>query len=177
MFNLFEAPRRTGSRPHRAAGSRSDPRLLGVLALLVLSLHVAACGPRSMPTSEAGSITVIEPDGTFAGTDCAAVGHEFGRQLNDQVLAIIAANAATPENASDPISTAVIRLAQGANDRLRAQDLADACDVPEFLAAADEDFTPELRTSVGNFATTPVVSWEVWHDYVRGQLTLIDSEE
>ena len=49
--------------------------------------------------------------------------------------------------------------------------------MPEFLSAADEDLSPELRATVGDFATTPVVTWDVWHDYVQGQLTIIDAEE
>lgn len=176
MTHLFEAPRRTGSRPHHAAGSRSSrvPRCLALV--LAVGLLATGCGPQALPSDDTGTITIIEPDGTFTGTTCAAVGHEFGTQLNDQVLAIIEANRATPGNASDPISTAVIRLAQGANDHLRSLDITDACDVPEFLAAADEDLTPELRSTVGDFATTPVVSWEVWHQYVQGQLTIINAE-
>ena len=122
-------------------------------------------------------MTIIEPDGTFTGTTCAAVGREFGQQLNDQVMAIIEADRSTPGDASDRISTAVIRLSQGANARLHLLRITDACDVPEFLAAADESLTAELRGTVGDFATTPAVSWDVWHQYVRGQLTIIDAEE
>ncbi len=144
---------------------------------MVFGLLAFGCGTEGPPTDGDGVITVIPPDGTFTGTTCAAVGHEFGRQLNDQVLGIIEANRATPANASDPISTAVIRLALGANNRLLALKITDTCDVPEFLTAADEDLTPELRATVGDFATTPVVSWETWHLYVQGQLTIIDPPE
>ena len=173
MIHLFEATRRTGSRPHRAAGS---PSTRIAAAAVVLGALAAACS-QPPPSDGLGSIIVIEPGGTYTGSTCADVGREFGQQLNDQVLAIIEANRATPGNASDPISTAVIRLAQGANDRLRALDITDACDVPGFLSAADQAMSDELRSTVGDFATTPVVTWDVWHDYVRDQLTIIDPEE
>jgi hypothetical protein len=177
MNHLFDAPRRTGSRPHHAAGSRSSRARRCLTLVMTVGLLATGCGPQTPPSDDAGTVTIIEPDGTFTGTTCAAVGHEFGKQLNDQVMATIEANRATPGNASDAISTAVIRLAQGANARLRELNITDACDVPEFLSAADEDLTPELRATVGDFATTPVVSWDVWHQYVRGQLTIIDPEE
>lgn len=150
---------------------------LGFITALVLGLLAFGCGNQAPPTDGDGTITIIPPDGTYTGTTCPAVGHEFGKQLNDQILGIIEANRATPGNASDPISTAVIRLAQGANIRLTALRITDTCDVPEFQAAADEDLTPELRATVGDFATTPVVSWETWHLYVQGQLTIIDPPE
>ena len=173
MIHLFEALRRTGSRPYDAAGSRATR-----IASAVVFLGALAAGCSQPPPADGlGSITVLEPDGTYTGSTCADVGSQFGQQLNDQVLVIIEANRATPGNASDPISTAVIRLAQGANDRLRALDITDDCDVPEFLSAADQAMGDELRSTVGDFATTPVVTWDVWHDYVRDQLTIIDPEE
>lgn len=112
----------------------SSSRVARCRALVVaVGLLATGCGPQSPPSDDAGTMTIIEPDGTFTGTTCAAVGLEFGKQLNDQVVAIIQANRATPGNASDPISTAVIRLAQGANDHLHALNITDACDVPESL--------------------------------------------
>lgn len=38
-------------------------------------------------------------------------------------------NRDTPGNASDPISTAVIRLAQGANDRIKGLGIQESCDI------------------------------------------------
>ena len=159
MFHLFD---------------RAPPTRIAAMAVVLLA---AGCVAQEPPTGGEGVITIIEPDGTYTGTTCAAIGHEFGKQLNDQVLAIIDADRATPGNASDPISTAVNRLAQGANIRIKAIDIQDACDVPEFMAAADEDLSAELRTTVGDFATTPVVPWDVWLQYVRGQMSIIDPEE
>jgi hypothetical protein len=159
------------------ARSRSNRASRCLITAVAVGLLAIGCGAQSPPTDGEGIITVIEPDGIYTGATCSAVGHEFGKQLNDQVLTIIQANRATPGNASDPISTAVIRLAQGANTRLKALKIRDSCDVPEFLAAADEDLSPELRATVGDFATTPVVSWDDWHQFVRGQLTIMDAEE
>jgi len=176
MNDLFAASPRTGSRPHRAAGSRINDRARGSLLSAALGLLVLGCGLGTAPSDDTG-ITIIPPDGTYTATTCVGVGHEFGKQLNDQVLAIIEANQDTPGNASDPISTAVIRLAQGANIHLRDIALQEACDVPEFTAAADQDLSPELRAIVGEFATTPVVTWDVWLEYVHGQLAIIDPEE
>jgi hypothetical protein len=159
------------------AGSRFSARRNVLIAVAVVGVALAGCGPTAPPTDGDGVITVIEPEGTYVGTTCAAVGREFGTQLDEMALAIIDANRDRPEYASDPLSTTIIALVQGANDHLRARGLRDACDAPEFLAAADAGLSAELRAVAGAYITTPAVTYDEFHQYVEGQVMVIDLDE
>ena len=58
MNDLFAASPRTGSRPHRAAGSRINDRARGSLLSAALGLLVLGCGLGTAPSDDTG-ITII----------------------------------------------------------------------------------------------------------------------
>lgn len=66
-----------------------------------------------------------------------------------------------------------------ANNHLREIGLHATCDVPEFLEAAEAEFSPELKRSVGEvlYDGAPPASYEDWLDDLTRTIAVIDAEE
>lgn len=117
---------------------------------------------------------------TFSGSECAEVGQEFGAHLNDETLSIIRGPAdVRGEGRSVRLKQAMTLTASLANARLDDLGLRSACDAPEFLAAAEREFSEELRATVGQvlFDGQPVATYEEWLADVERSVSVIDTED
>lgn len=116
----------------------------------------------------------------FQGEDCAAIGREFGAYLNDETLAIVQGPSDVDGEArSVRLKQAMTLMASLANTQLDALGLRSACDAPQFLAAAEPEFSDELRATVGDalFDGQPAATYQEWFADVERSVSVIDTEE
>lgn len=116
----------------------------------------------------------------FEGEDCAAIGREFGAYLNDETLAIVQGPSDVDGEArSVRLKQAMTLMASLANTQLDALGLRSACDAPQFLAAAEPEFSDELRATVGDalFDGQPAATYQEWFADVERSVSVIDTEE
>lgn len=161
------------------------------ITLLLLGLIGVACamtptGTDPIPSrsicagvdAEMGGCEERQPE--FAATDCEGVAREFGEQLEDWTMGIVEGPESVEGQArSVRLLQAMVLVSQRANAHLKEVGLHADCDVPEFLSAAKEEFTPQLRDSVGGafYDGDPVATYEEWLAEVARMLRIIDAEE
>jgi hypothetical protein len=115
----------------------------------------------------------------YAGTDCAAVGHEFGRQLNDRLLPIFSGPDVVDQQSkavrANHVTTVALSLA---NLHLRESGIVGACTANAFIAAAEQEFGAGLKAEAGKYLHDgPAVSYEEWLANLTSIAQLIDLDE
>jgi len=116
----------------------------------------------------------------FSATDCVGVAQEFGTALDERTLAVITGPEAVDGNArSVRLTHAMVLVSDLANRHLRATGLHADCDVPEFMGAAEAEFSSELRDSVGAFLYDgrPPATYDEWLEQLNRNIVVIDQEE
>lgn len=163
-------------------------RTVSVLLLLLVGLIGTSCSlsPGSTPSRSSCAGIGAELGGCdedlpqFTATECTAVGREFGAFLDQRTLAIITGpDAVDGEARSVRIMQTLVLLSVLANRYLREIDLHADCDVPEFLEAAEGEFSGELRDSVGDvlFDGAPPATYQDWRQELARTISVIDAEE
>lgn len=160
-----------------------------LLAVLLLGLIGTSCSVVSVTASPSASICdgvdaqmggCDEEQPEFAATDCAGVGREFGTYLDERTRQIIEGPEAVGGDArSVRLRQAMVLLSARANEYLRDTDLHASCDIPEFLAAAEAQFSPQLKDRVGTalYDGAPPATYEEWKSELTLMLGIIDAEE
>ncbi len=156
--------------------------------LLIAALIGASCtlDPGQTPSrsicdgvgAELGGCDAEQPE--FTQTECAAVGREFGALLDERTVGIITGpEGVDGEARSVRVKQAMVLVSVRANNHLREIGLHATCDVPEFLEAAEAEFSPELKRSVGEvlYDGAPPASYEEWLDELTRTIAVIDAEE
>jgi hypothetical protein len=169
----------------RSDGASSLRLLVGaVLCLLVMTAGGCIAAPGDPDRvcdgvpSELGGCDPDQPG--FAGTDCEAVGREFGAELDRRVLAIIDGPAlVNGESQAVRVTSALGLVSARANQHLRRNGLVDDCGVDEFLNAAETAFSNRLRADVGSYLYDDQVkhTYEEWLEAVRRFVVVIDQRE
>ena len=115
----------------------------------------------------------------FVGSTCEELAVEWGGILDRQVLALLHGPTDPSQAISARLKQVIVILSTDMNTRLRELGLADACDVPAFLAAAEPTFSAELREKVGGalFDGDPVATYDDWLADVARTLAVIDAGE
>jgi hypothetical protein len=159
------------------------------IAVILLGLIGTSCAIVSVGDSPSASICAgvdaqmggcDEQQPEFAATDCSGVGREFGAYLDDRTLQVIEGpDAVGGEARSVRLRQAMVLLSARANDYLRELGLHASCDVPEFVTAAEAEFSPELREGVGDalYDGAPPATYEDWKSELQLMLGVIDAEE
>ena len=128
--------------------------------------------------AEMGGCDEEQPE--FTATDCPGMGREFGAALDRRALAIVdGPDAVDGEARSVRLRQAMVLLSARANDHLRDLGLHASCDVPEFLGAAEAEFSAELREGVGDalYDGAPSATFDEWMSELTLMLGIIDAEE
>lgn len=161
----------------------------GSIAVLLLGLIGTSCSIVAVDATPSASICdgvdsqmggCDEQQPSFAATDCAGVGREFGALLDDRARDIIEGpEVVDGEARSVRLRQAMALLSGRANDYLRETGLHAGCDVPEFLAAAEAEFSPQLTDGVGGalYDSAPPATYEEWRSELVLMLGVIDAEE
>lgn len=159
------------------------------IAMILLGLIGTSCA--LVPVSDARSPSICaavdarmggcdEQQPEFAATDCSGVGREFGAYLDDRTRQIVAGpDAVEGEARSVRLRQAMVLLSARANDYLKEHGLHASCDVPEFLAAAETQFSEELRRGVEDafYDGAPRATYDEWKRELMLMLGIIDAEE
>ena len=159
------------------------------IAVILLGLIGTSCsivsdgGPPSASIcdgvdAQMGGCDEQQPE--FTATDCLGIGREFGAHMDDRTLGIIEGpEAVDGEARSVRLRQATVLLSARANDHLRELGLHASCDVPEFLGAAEAEFSHQLREGVGDalYDGAPAATYEEWKSEVTLMLGIIDAEE
>ena len=162
-----------------------SPRIW-ITILLALGLIGAGCSAVVGPTAsicdgvdgQMGGCDEEQPE--FTATDCAGVGREFGALLDERTLAILEGpEAVSGEARSVRLRQAMVLVSARANDHLREQGIHADCDVPEFLEAAESQFSAAVRDGVGIalYDGAPPATYEEWRSELTLMLGIIDAEE
>lgn len=155
-----------------------------LLGLIGTSCSIVPVGPTPSASicdgvdAQMGGCDEEQPE--FAATDCSGVGRELGAYLDDRTRRIIEGpDAVDGEARSVRLRQAMVLLSARANDYLRELGLHASCDVPEFLAAAEAEFSPQLRDGVGDalYDGVPPATYEEWKSELTLMLGIIDAEE
>ena len=118
---------------------------------------------------------------TFTGNGCSAVGAEFGVQLNQRIVTILQGDDVVDgQGKSARVNAAEYLTTTRANQYLREIGIVADCGADEFLAAAEAEFSDELKTDLG-----PALSefqdhdytYEEWRADLRKTLRAIDMDE
>lgn len=155
--------------------------LLGIIGTSCSIVSVGATPSASIcdgVDAEMGGCDQQQPE--FAAADCAGVGREFGVYLDDRTRQIIEGpEAVGGEARSVRLRQAMVLLSARANDYLRERRLHATCDVPEFLSAAEAEFSPQLREGVGDalYDGAPLATYDEWKSELTLTLGVIDAEE
>jgi hypothetical protein len=89
---------------------------------------------------------------TFSGETCLDVAGEFGRQLDERVVAILRGDDIVDgEHKSVRMAHQQALLVSRVNQHLRSGAVDQACPAEKFLDDAELEFTPELRETAGDF--------------------------
>ncbi len=156
--------------------------------LLAAVAVIAACNaaPQASPTQEvcdgisadAGGCTADRHQ--FTSSTCADLAREWVSVLDPAVVAILDGPAGVNyEGRSSRLKQAVVIATLDMNTRLRALDLQEDCDAPEFMAVAVPLFSDKVRSGAGNalWDGDPPATFEEWLDDVRRTLRVIDDGE
>jgi hypothetical protein len=156
----------------------------GAMAIVAAGAAVVADRLRPDPdevcggvTRKAGGCEAEQP--SFAGTTCAAVGREFGAQVDARGLAIIGGPASQHgESRAVRMGEMLLLVTTRANQHLRDTGQVASCRVDEFVAAAETAFSDPFRAQVGDYlydgASRPYAEWL---DELRRVIVVIDMEE
>ena len=164
--------------------------VLRIAMLLAAVTVVASCGATTSPSPSAsqqvcGGISAdiggcTTPRHTFTGSTCRDLAREWAGELDPALVAILDGPAVSNENArSVRLQQALVIATADMNIRMRALNLQDECDAPEFLATAEPLFSAKLKTGIGValFDGSPVSTYDDWLGDVRRQLRVIDDGE
>ncbi len=157
-----------------------------LVCVLAIGFAMVACGP-NLPGGSATICNGISSDvggcdrdlPSFVGTDCETIARQYGSELNRRVLAVINGPAVV-ENKSQAVreSDAMSLLTSLANARLRTIGEVAKCSAPQFLAAAEPQFSADLRAHAGqHLYDGAVVDYAAWKGELLRFLEIIDLNE
>lgn len=157
------------------------------LALLVVVGLSASCAITGSPSPAATVCDGISGDiggctaerHTFTATTCEGLAREWATVLDRQVVAILNGPADPVQGVSSRLKQAVVIVTTDMNTKLRDLGLADSCDVPAFIAAAELAFSPDLRAKVGAglYDGYPMATYEDWLEDTKRTVSVIDAGE
>lgn len=154
--------------------------LAGAAAASLAGCQVGATETPSFCDGIDGAMGGCAPDRpTFSGTTCAAVGIEFGKQVNDRLLPIFSGPDSVNQESRAVRATQVASVAISlANLHLRRIGIIATCGVDEFMTAAETQFSDEFKAQAGSYRDDgPPVSYEKYLAALRGLVSIIDAEE
>lgn len=164
----------------------STARRAFLASLIVVGL-IASCtsSPSSTPATSVCDGISAEMGGCtsaryrFSADTCEGLAREWATVLDGQVLAILDGSPDTAQAVSVRLKQAVVVATTDMNTRLRSLGLAETCDVPAFMAAAEPLLSAELRQKVGAglYDGNPAATYEEWIADVERTVAVIDAGE
>lgn len=112
----------------------------------------------------------------FNGRTCDAVAVEWGRQLDNRVIAILEGPTSVGDKSrSSLLLDAETLTTQLANKHMRDTGLTASCSVEAFLNVGESEFSATARREVGSlmFEASPVVDYETWRNRLEELVTVI----
>ncbi len=155
-----------------------------LIVLLTAATLAAACQADAGQASfcdgidaQVGGCATDRP--TFSTTTCAGAGKEFGEQLDARLRPIFQGPAELGGESRAVRAGHTISLTLSlANLHLRRSGIIAQCDADEFMAAAEAQFSAELKRDAGSYLDDgPAVAYDVWLDTLKSMATIIDLEE
>lgn len=113
---------------------------------------------------------------TFSGDTCDEVAVEWGWQLDQRVLQVVDG---PPSQGGESRSSRLLNaegLTTGlANKHLRDNRLTPTCQVDEFMAAGESQFSERLVKEVGSvmYEGSPVVDYSQWRERIVDRVSTI----
>ncbi len=157
------------------------------VALLLVVAFSAACGvsaPANPTVCNGVSSEVGGCDPSrrhqFTGTTCEDLAKEWATVLDGAVMKVLDGPEAVDGQArSVLLRQALVLTTADLNIQLQALNLQAACDVPEFMAAAEPVFSGPLRARVGDslFDGDPPMTYDDWLADVARVIRSIDDGE
>jgi hypothetical protein len=170
---------------HHAMSTKA-PRMLFLALVVVVGLS-ASCTNSGSPSPAATVCDGISSDiggctaerHTFTATTCEGLAREWAGVLDPQVVAILNGPADPIQAESSRLKQAVVIVTTDMNTKLRALGLAQTCDVPAFMAAAEPVFSADLRAKVGSglYDGAPVATYQDWLADTKQTVAVIDFGE
>lgn len=164
--------------------STKAPRMLFLALVVVIGLS-ASCTITASPSptvcdgisSDIGGCTAERHN--FTATTCEGLAREWGTVLDRQVVAILNGPADPVQGVSSRLKQAVVIVTTDMNTKLRALGLAETCDVPAFMAAAESAFSADLRANVGAglYDGYPMATYADWLADTERTVSVIDAGE
>lgn len=165
-----------------------NPRMRNFAMLLAIVAVIVACttfpGPSPTQTvcdgvsSELGGCTAQRH--AFVGSTCQDLAREWAGVLDGALVAILdGPEAVESQSRSVLIKQALVITTIDMQTRLAELGLAETCDLPEFMAAAEPLFSDRLRTGAGGalYDGNPPATYSEWLDDVRSTVRMIDDGE
>jgi hypothetical protein len=156
--------------------------VLAIGAIVTVALTPDPPDPHEVCDGVERTFGGCDPDQpSFTGDSCSAVGAEFGVQLNQRIVAILRGDDVVDgQGKSARVNAAEYLTTTRANQHLREIGIVADCGGDEFLAAAEAEFSDELKTDLG-----PALSefqdheytYEEWRANLRKTLRVIDMDE
>jgi hypothetical protein len=129
-------------------------------------------------SSEMGGCTAERH--TYTGSTCAELAVEWAAVVDKAIVAVLDG----PDAVDGSRRSARLRQAIGIATvdmmpRMRELGIVQSCDMPEFLAAAEPQFSQRLRSGVGAalFDGDPVMTYQDWVADVKKVVRMIDQNE
>ena len=116
----------------------------------------------------------------FTSSTCQDLAKEWATVLDAAVVKILDGPEAVAEQGrSVRLRQALVITTGDMNIRMQALSLQAACDLPEFMGAAEPVFSGALRAGVGNalYDGAPTATYGEWLDDVRSVARSIDDGE
>jgi hypothetical protein len=162
-------------------GTRNLALLAAAIAVVVVAIGGFAVLKLNEPETCNGidrSVGGCDNPASFVAADCAAVGHEYGTQVNARLKAILAG----PETVNDEsrgvrVNHTWTSAVTGANIYLTRHRIA--CDGATFMTGALSEIGPEVKAGVGSaMYAGRTATYEEWLAEVTRVVTaIIDAPE
>ena len=162
-----------------------DLRRVAVASLAALVMG-AACGNQPDPNEVCDGVQRTlggcdENQPTYVGKTCEEVGLEFGEQLNSRIMDAIDGDDVVDGLAkSGRVTNAEYLLVVRANQHLRRSGIIDECSAAAFLAAAEPEFSDELKSELGPVLSEiqdRQITYDDWRADLLDTLSVIDEDE
>jgi len=165
-----------------------NPRMRNFAMLLAIVAVIAASTVSQGPSqtqkvcdgvsNELGGCTAQRH--TFVSGTCEDLAREWAQVLDTALVAILdGPEAVEDQSRSVLMKQALVITTIDMQTRLTELGLADTCDLPEFMAAAEPSFSDELRARAGGglYSGNPPATYAEWLDDVRSTVRMIDDGE
>ena len=160
------------------------PRMLFLALVVVAGLGASCAAPASpRPTvcdgvsDDIGGCTAERHD--FTSTTCEDLAREWATVLDRRALAVLNGPEDPNQAVSVRLKQVVVIVTTDMNTKLRELGLAESCDVPAFVAAAEPSFSADLRAKVGAglYDGDPMATYQDWLADTKRTLAVIDAGE